>query len=693
MGALFVLIFCACAACSSEEPRPASRIAPEDKPSSPIMTSGPTVQKVEGYETPAESLVIKSSKFPDNFCTVTLPLDYFEKPHKKFPLVIVFGGAGECARSPRQGSLAWMHYYKADEAVKALARGRLETADFRGFVSEGQLKAFNHRLQKQPYRGVILACPYSPPLSPSHRMEFPDYEAYVMDELIPALTERYRVEPGHIGIDGVSMGGARSMYYGFKYPEVFASIGSVQGAFGPFMEIYEGLIKAKEKALKTRAIQIVTSDHDVMAPSVERMHHLLTGLKIPHRFSRLTGPHDYVFNQGPGCLALLVFHNETPVPVSTGPVKSKQVPGNRTEMQAPSESGVMEVAEFRKTNDQMHQALEEGLFTAARLMVSRGGETLYAESYGTLGGAGTPAVTSGTFFDLASLTKVLATTPVWMILASEKPGILDRPLSRWFPDVPPDKAGITPRWLLAHGSGLPAWRPYYLLVHGTNRVLEPVERIFQEPLDYEPGRGCIYSDLGFMLLAAIVRAETGAGLPEFCKERVYEPLGLTEELCFLPDAEKRSIAATRPGEQAGLVNDLNCRAMRGISGHAGLFGTARGVTTLAQEILASLKSGGRLFDPGTVRMFTSRAALAPDCTRALGFDTPSAEGSTSGRHFSLTSLGHTGFTGTSLWMDPEKDLIVVLLTNRVFAGESDMRIKSFRPLIHDLIMEETRQAS
>lgn len=717
-GTLLMLTLCCCAACSSEVPKSAAPPAIAT-PDETAKTDGPvedrdvvekgvafkemkkkprasegkppavTVETLKDYKTPAEFLILESKKFPDNVVAVTLPLDYFQQPHKKYPLVVAFGGAGECARAPRQGALAWMHYYKADEAVKALDGNKLEARHFQGLVSESQLKAFNRRLRQQPYRGVIVACPYSPPLAPSLRMEFPDYEAYIMEELIPALTKRYRVEPGRIGVDGVSMGGSRSMYYGFKYPEVFSSIGSVQGAFGPFLDIYEDLIKANKEALKTRAIQLVTSDHDPMAPSVGRLHGLLAGNEIPHRYQRLTGPHDYIFNQGPGCLALLVFHNEPPRPVSTGPVKSGNAPAGPAGVQPRSmEPANMGFTAFQKTHERMNQALEDGVFTAAGLMVSRTDETLFAASYGTVGGSGTGAVSPETLFDLASLTKVLATTPSWMILASETPEILDRPLSSWFPESPQDKRCITPRCLLAHGSGLPAWRPYHLFVYATRSLLAPVERILTEPLEYPPGRGCLYSDLGFMMLAAVVEIETGMTFKEYCEKRIFEPLKLTEDLCFHPECEKRSVALTRPGEPAGLVNDLNCRAMGGVSGHAGLFGTAKGVTAIAREVLVGLKSGAGFFDAACVQEFCTRAGLVQDCTRALGFDTPSTEGSTSGRFFSSGSLGHTGFTGTSLWIDPEKDLIVVLLTNRVFAGEADFRIKAFRPLIHDLIVEE-----
>ncbi len=224
-------------------------------------------------------------------------------------------------KSPRQGSLAWIGDYKADEAVKALGAGHLDKADFRGLATSYEVRLFNRMLQKHPYQGIILVCPYSPPLTVGHGFEFKEYEEFIVNELIPALKRRYRVAPARVGVDGVSMGGARAMYYGFKYPEVFSTIGSVQGAFGPFLDMYKDLVKKNRGMLKDRSIQLVTSDRDTMARSVERMHQMLDEQGIPHRYLKLTGPHDYIFNQGPGSLALLVFHNRGPRVNSSGPVK------------------------------------------------------------------------------------------------------------------------------------------------------------------------------------------------------------------------------------------------------------------------------------------------------------------------------------------------------------------------------------
>jgi len=323
-----ILLLCGPVSCASRVDNSAPPVAPgqavaQDKPANPgpDRTEQESTEKLSGYRTPAEYLFIPSRHYPKPVVAVALPLDYKTSPDKKYPLVIAFGGMGECMKPPQQGSLAWIDYYKADEAVVALANGRLSTPDFRGLVTERQLEDFNARLQGCPYDGIILACPYSPVLKPGEVLEFPDYEAFVIKELVPALKRRYRVAAGKIGVDGVSMGGARSMYYGFKYPEIFASIGSVQGAFGPWIKVYKDLVRKNRDKLKGMPIQLVASDRDHMATSVANMHRILKDEGITHRYMMLTGPHDYIFNQGPGSLALLVFHNQALRRRAQGPVK------------------------------------------------------------------------------------------------------------------------------------------------------------------------------------------------------------------------------------------------------------------------------------------------------------------------------------------------------------------------------------
>lgn len=338
-------------------------------------------------------------------------------------------------------------------------------------------------------------------------------------------------------------------------------------------------------------------------------------------------------------------------------------------------------------HDLMLQGLENRLFTGAVLLVDWRRETVFHQAYGTVGSPEDPPVTLDTLFDLASLTKVLVTTPCWMIEVGRSPQSLDRPLREWLPEAPVDKAGLTPRLLLAHCSGLPAWRPYYLFP-STRDCLQLVrDRILHEHLAYKPATHTIYSDLGFMVLAALLEESWGMNLALAAKKRVFEPLGLADHLMFQPDPTRDAICFTRPGDQPGAVHDLNARALNGISGHAGLFGTAYGVWGIARDILQSLQSADGLFTASVAAMFCRRAGIVPGSFRALGFEKPDGDVSSCGRYFSPESIGHTGFTGTSLWIDPTRSLIVVLLTNRVYMGETDMRIKEFRPLLHDTVVQ------
>ncbi|MEW6532426.1 MAG: serine hydrolase domain-containing protein [Thermodesulfobacteriota bacterium] len=344
--------------------------------------------------------------------------------------------------------------------------------------------------------------------------------------------------------------------------------------------------------------------------------------------------------------------------------------------------------QFDKAHQEMLRGLSECIFTGAVLLVAKGEEVLFHEPYGRHSGPGSPQLTRESLFDLASLTKILATTPAWIVLGTESPQIFDRGLEYWFPDCPSEKRSITPRHLLAHASGLPAWRPYYLhTVEQSERADFTLRKIFAEPLEYSPGQGCVYSDLGFMLLGFLLAAETGEDLAAFAQRRIIEPLGLAEDLLFRPAAHEGRLVCTRRDDPSGLVNDLNARALGGVAGHAGLFGTAQGAARLMGHVLRSMKREDGFFDHATVQLFSSPSGFR-NCTRALGFDMPGSEAPSSGRYFSPNSLGHTGFTGTSAWLDPEKDLVVVLLTNRVYMGEADFRIKQFRPAVHDAVMQD-----
>jgi serine-type D-Ala-D-Ala carboxypeptidase len=305
-----------------------------------------------------------------------------------------------------------------------------------------------------------------------------------------------------------------------------------------------------------------------------------------------------------------------------------------------------------------------------------------------------------TCFDLASLTKPLATTLAVLCLIKEgKLGFAETLSSFFGGATPPEKQTITIRHLLGHTSGLPAHRPYHehlLLLPLSERRQQLRSYLLAEPLLHEPGRQSLYSDLDFMLLGMIIEERTGQRQEEVVTKRVLQPLGLQEEL-FYPrsgsEEKKRSFAATencpwRERVLRGEVHDDNAHVLGGVAGHAGLFGTLGGVMALAVHLLDVRQ--------GRASHSHYRADDLRECissrnpkggSSVLGFDTPSPAGSSAGRYFSKTSIGHLGFTGTSFWIDPEKELVVVLLTNRIHPTRENDRIKTFRPRFHDLAVE------
>ena len=264
-----------------------------------------------------------------------------------------------------------------------------------------------------------------------------------------------------------------------------------------------------------------------------------------------------------------------------------------------------------------------------------------------------------------------------------------------------EKADITPRLLLNHSAGLADWKPFYLELIGLpTKERKPVVRhlIMEEPLCHKPGTASLYSDLGFMLLEWIIEITAGQDLSSLLDASFYHPLGL--ETLYLDHAtsdrvhEKESYAATencpwRKEIIQGHVHDENAYALGGYSGHAGLFGTAEDIFTLT-NVLVKTYHGGRsgLVSTETVRTFFSRQAIVPESTYALGWDTPSQKNSSSGNYFSSNSVGHTGFTGTSMWIDLEKKITLIFLTNRIHPTRANEKIKDFRPELHDLVMQE-----
>jgi CubicO group peptidase (beta-lactamase class C family) len=301
-------------------------------------------------------------------------------------------------------------------------------------------------------------------------------------------------------------------------------------------------------------------------------------------------------------------------------------------------------------------------------------------------------VSTETIYDLASLTKVIATTTLAMQAVDDAAMSPDDPVASWLDGWRgDDRAHVTIRDLLAHASGLPAYLPFFRDLTG-RAEFEPA--ICQIPLEYGPRSQSIYSDLGFMLLAFILEnARRGESLA-----RQFGPIAtaITQEpLFFNPPRALRTRIAPTEVEQwrgrllCGEVHDENAWALGGAAGHAGLFGTAAGVGAFARAVLQTIAGEAVLARPGTIETFIRRAHV-PASSRALGWDTMLPT-SSCGTRLSSTSVGHTGFTGTSLWIDWERDLYIVLLTNRVHPTRDNDRLRAIRPAFHDALVDALAQ--
>jgi serine-type D-Ala-D-Ala carboxypeptidase len=400
----------------------------------------------------------------------------------------------------------------------------------------------------------------------------------------------------------------------------------------------------------------------------------------------------------------------------------------------------------------LRQAMVEFVFPAAAVAVTHKGHLIALKGFGKLvyerDIAGAPPlscslreggdfdVVTSTLFDLASVTKVIATTTMASILYERGLLDLDEQVTGTMPEFGTDPTGtldprrkdVTFRMLLAHSSGLPAYEKLFLKSHSREELLHAA---FTTPLTADPGSCAGYSDIGFIILGAALERMAGESLDSFCQREIFGPLGMTHTT-FNPPAELRpkipptadervggadTCGADSPprlragsvrekqnpshlqGEShtgtathgstfrnriiQGEVQDENAFVLGGVAGHAGLFSTAHDTATFAH---AMLSGGNPILRPETVALFTQRQSSPANTSRALGWDTPS-QPSQSGKYFGPRSYGHLGYTGTSLWIDPERQLSITLLTNRTWPDCSSQAIKQLRPRFHDAVIE------
>jgi serine-type D-Ala-D-Ala carboxypeptidase len=358
------------------------------------------------------------------------------------------------------------------------------------------------------------------------------------------------------------------------------------------------------------------------------------------------------------------------------------------------------------------RALNAGVFPGAVLAVSLHRRVVAMQAFGLAASLPTlEPVTVETVYDLASLTKPFATATAVALLLQDGRLTLEDRIARHFPEFDGLSLGDARLFhLLNHSSGLPGWRPLYESIAARDRLESgflgsqasreaAVALIASERLLYTPGEQSVYSDLGFILLGMVIERVSGLGLADFCRQRIYDPLGAhplgfrgvaAERAAIGQDGLRLPVAPTeyvawRGGLLRGDVHDDNAYALGGAAGHAGLFGTAAALLKVSGAWLSSYHGAGDFLDPVVARRFTARQAT-PGSSWGLGWDTPSAP-SSSGRYFSRESFGHLGFTGTSAWIDPTVELEVVLLSNRVHIDRDNAKIRQFRPLIYDAVYE------
>ena len=352
--------------------------------------------------------------------------------------------------------------------------------------------------------------------------------------------------------------------------------------------------------------------------------------------------------------------------------------------------------QFARCFATLRSAIAQRAFPGASIAVTHRGVLVASQGFGRFTfNPASPEVQADTVFDLASVTKVVATTAIAMLLYERAKLSLGGEAGQALPEfvslspkhLQADRRRVTIRMLLAHSSGLPAYEKLFQFA-STREDL--VRAALTAPLVAAPGTRVEYSDIGFIALGELLEKVAGMSLDQFAASEIFTPLEMTRT-GFNPGAEMKSAIPPTQDERSffgriiqGEVNDENANVMGGVAAQAGIFAPAADVARLAE---CMLRGGSPVFQPGTVKLFTKREQAPAGTTRALGWDTPSPEGSSSGQFFSERSFGHLGYTGTSLWIDPEKHLSVTLLTNRTWPDRSSHAIRDVRPKVHNAVVE------
>jgi beta-glucosidase-like glycosyl hydrolase/CubicO group peptidase (beta-lactamase class C family) len=375
---------------------------------------------------------------------------------------------------------------------------------------------------------------------------------------------------------------------------------------------------------------------------------------------------------------------------ATQPLAPIVIPDLRLRAGFPEEAR-MRAAKLDSVRLVMHDAVRDSVFPGAVLLVARNGLIVMDEAFGNMGYKEfNHPMPLDAVFDMASVTKCVATTTACMLLYER--GLLDlnAPVQKYLPEfIGANKEKVTIRHLLTHSAGLVPFRRYFADHHAPGEI---IKTILHEQLENAPGTKTVYSDLDLILMGKIVEKLSGQPLDVFCREQIFNPLKMSETFYnppqqLLPRIVPTEFDSWRGRMVHGQVHDENAFALGGVSGHAGLFSTARDLATFLNMLLnGGAYEGGRLLKTETIDLFTARQNLVAGSSRALGWDTADGRNS-AGQLMSPRAFGHTGFTGTSVWADPEKNMFVILLSNRVHPTRNNQKLLSFRARLHDAVMK------
>jgi CubicO group peptidase (beta-lactamase class C family) len=397
---------------------------------------------------------------------------------------------------------------------------------------------------------------------------------------------------------------------------------------------------------------------------------------------------------GPALASLLLCYK---LPIQAKGISSERHPlntGASTSVHVPPPAHEHQETIFAAAFEVLREAIAARAFPAASVAVTHRGKLVALQAYGRFTyEAESALVTPESIFDLASVSKIVATTSTAMVLYQRGLLDLETPVVAIVPEFMgrephdnPPRRQVTLRMLLAHSSGLPAYEKLFQRTKSRDELLAAA---FSTPLTASPGTRAEYSDIGFIVLGVALERLADESLDRFCQREIFGPLGMAHT-AYNPPPSWRAFIPPTADDRAfrnriiqGEVQDENASVLGGVAPQAGVFSSAQDVAIFAN---AMLHGGSPIASREALALFTRRAATPPGTSRALGWDTPSSP-SQSGKYFSASSFGHLGYTGTSLWIDPERQLSVTLLTNRTWPDCTNQAIKEVRPRFHDAVAE------